>query len=42
MLAGYQPKLLLARFGDQWYLPRGRAHSTHILKPSLSRSTRER
>jgi serine/threonine-protein kinase HipA len=36
MLAGYQPKLLLARLGDQWYLPRGRAHSTHILKPRLS------
>jgi serine/threonine-protein kinase HipA len=36
MLAGYQAKLLLARFGDQWYLPRGRAHSTHILKPRLS------
>lgn len=36
MLAGYQPKLLLTRFGDQWYLPRGRAHSTHILKPRLS------
>jgi len=36
MLAGLQPKLLLARFGDQWYLPRGRAHSTHILKPRLS------
>jgi serine/threonine-protein kinase HipA len=35
MLAGYQPKLLLARFCDQWYLPRGRAHSTHILKPRL-------
>jgi serine/threonine-protein kinase HipA len=31
-----QPKLLLARFGDQWYLPRGRAHSTHILKPRLT------
>ena len=31
----YQPKLLLARFGGQWYLPRGRAHSTHILKPRL-------
>jgi serine/threonine-protein kinase HipA len=39
MLAGYQPKLLLARFGDQWYLPRGRAHSTHILKPRLSGRT---
>ncbi len=36
MLAGLQPKLLLARFGGQWYLPRGRAHSTHILKPRLS------
>jgi serine/threonine-protein kinase HipA len=36
MLAGYQPKLLLARFDDQWYLPRGRAHSTHILKPRLA------
>ncbi len=36
MLAGLQPKLLLARFGNQWYLPRGRAHSTHILKPRLS------
>jgi serine/threonine-protein kinase HipA len=35
MLAGYQPKLLLARFGGNWYLPRGRAHSTHILKPRL-------
>src|SRR5262245_52433674 len=35
MLAGYQPKLLLTRFGGQWYLPRGRAHSTHILKPRL-------
>jgi serine/threonine-protein kinase HipA len=35
MLAGYQPKLLLARFGDQWYVPHGRAHSTHILKPRL-------
>lgn len=35
MLAGYQPKLLLARFAGAWYLPRGRAHSTHILKPRL-------
>ena len=35
MLAGLQPKLLLARFGGNWYLPRGRAHSTHILKPRL-------
>jgi serine/threonine-protein kinase HipA len=36
MLAGYQPKLLLARFDGNWYLPRGRAHSTHILKPRLT------
>jgi serine/threonine-protein kinase HipA len=36
MLAGYQPKLLLARFDGLWYLPRGRAHSTHILKPRLA------
>jgi serine/threonine-protein kinase HipA len=35
MLAGLQPKLLLARFGNEWYLPHGRAHSTHILKPRL-------
>lgn len=36
MLAGYQPKLLLAQFNGRWYLPRGRAHSTHILKPRLA------
>ena len=36
MLAGLQPKLLLARFDGSWYLPHGRAHSTHILKPKLS------
>lgn len=35
MLAGLQPKLLLARFDGNWYLPHGRAHSTHILKPRL-------
>jgi serine/threonine-protein kinase HipA len=35
MLAGYQPKLLLARLDGNWFLPRGRAHSTHILKPRL-------
>jgi serine/threonine-protein kinase HipA len=35
MLAGYQPKLLLAQLAGSWYLPRGRAHSTHILKPRL-------
>jgi serine/threonine-protein kinase HipA len=36
MLAGYQPKLLLAQLDGLWYLPRGRAHSTHILKPRLA------
>ena len=35
MLAGLQPKLLLAQFDGNWYLPHGRAHSTHILKPRL-------
>lgn len=35
MLAGLQPKLLIARFDGNWYLPRGRAHSTHILRPRL-------
>jgi serine/threonine-protein kinase HipA len=35
MLAGLQPKLLLARFDGNWYLPHGRTHSTHILKPRL-------
>ena len=30
------PKLLLARLDGLWYLPRGRAHSTHILKPRLA------
>jgi serine/threonine-protein kinase HipA len=35
MLAGLQPKLLLGRFDGSWYLPHGRAHSTHILKPRL-------
>lgn len=35
MLPGFQPKLLLARFGPQWHEPHGRAHSTHILKPQL-------
>lgn len=34
-LPGYQPKVLAARFGDQWVYPRGRAHSTHILKPQV-------
>ncbi len=35
MLPGFQPKLLLAQFGGNWYEPHGRAHSTHILKPRL-------
>lgn len=35
MLPGFQPKLLLARFDTQWLQPRGRAHSTHIVKPQL-------
>ncbi|HEU5002356.1 MAG TPA: HipA domain-containing protein [Actinomycetota bacterium] len=33
-LAGAQPKLLLARLGDDWYQPSGGAASTHILKPT--------
>jgi hypothetical protein len=33
MLAGYQPKLLLALLGGQWCLSRGRTHPTHVLKP---------
>jgi serine/threonine-protein kinase HipA len=32
-LAGNQPKLLLARFGELWFQPVGSAASTHILKP---------
>jgi serine/threonine-protein kinase HipA len=37
MLAGFQPKLLVARFdGGPWQLPHGGAHSTHILKPRLA------
>jgi serine/threonine-protein kinase HipA len=36
-LPGFQPKLLLARFHDQWYQPLRRAHSTHIVKPELAR-----
>lgn len=34
-LPGYQPKVLVARFNDQWVSPHGRAHSTHILKPQV-------
>jgi serine/threonine-protein kinase HipA len=40
-LPGYQPKVLVAGFGDGWVFPHGRAHSTHILKPQVpSRPTR--
>ncbi len=34
-LPGSQPKVLVARFGDGWVYPHGRAHSTHILKPQV-------
>lgn len=34
-LPGYQPKVLVARFGGEWVYPHGRAHSTHILKPQV-------
>ncbi|MGO2932665.1 type II toxin-antitoxin system HipA family toxin [Microbacterium sp.] len=42
MLAGFQPKVLVSRFGESgWMLPHGGGHSTHILKPRLqSRPTR--
>ncbi|MGY4542446.1 serine/threonine-protein kinase HipA [Arthrobacter sp. UYNi723] len=33
MLPGFQPKVLLAKFADEWAYPENRAHSTHILKP---------
>lgn len=35
MLQGFQPKLLVAQFDNEWFEPHGRAHSTHILKPQL-------
>jgi serine/threonine-protein kinase HipA len=35
-LAGAQPKLVLARFDDDWYEPADGAASTHILKPTRS------
>ncbi len=34
-LAGYQPKLLVARVDEQWAYPRRGAHSTWILKPQV-------
>ena len=40
-LPGYQPKVLVAKFNEQWAYPHGRAHSTHILKPLVpARSSR--
>lgn len=33
-IAGFQPKVLLARFEGQWYQPLFSAHSTHIVKPA--------
>ena len=32
-IAGFQAKLLLARFDGKWHQPLRRAHSTHIVKP---------
>lgn len=42
MLAGFQPKMLVARFDEgPWLVPHGDGHSTHILKPRLrTRPTR--
>lgn len=34
-LPGYQPKVLVAEIDGQWAYPRGRAHSTWILKPQV-------
>ena len=34
-LPGYQPKVLVAEIDEQWAYPRGRAHSTWILKPQV-------
>jgi len=34
-LPGWQPKVLVARFNDEWWQPHGRASSTHILKPQV-------
>lgn len=40
-LPGYQPKVLVARHGEGWAYPHGRAHSTFILKPQVpARPTR--
>lgn len=33
-IPGFQPKLMLARFGGVWFQPLKGAHSTHIIKPS--------
>ncbi len=41
MIPGFQPKLLATLIDGHWHLPRGGAHSTHILKPQLkTRPTR--
>ncbi|EPR77650.1 HipA protein [Leifsonia rubra CMS 76R] len=32
--AGFQPKLLIAKFDGEWFQPEHRAHSTHIIKPT--------
>lgn len=42
MLAGYQPKLLLARFGGTWYLPRNARTPPHPQAPSLQTLRRPR
>jgi serine/threonine-protein kinase HipA len=34
-LPGYQPKVLVVKDEEGWAYPRGRAHSTHILKPQV-------
>jgi serine/threonine-protein kinase HipA len=34
-LAGYQPKVLVAKVDGRWSYPHGRAHSTWILKPQV-------
>ncbi len=34
-LPGYQPKVLATLLNNEWAVPHGRAHSTHILKPQV-------
>lgn len=33
-IAGFQPKILLAKFDGEWFQPLHSAHSTHIVKPA--------